>query len=116
MPLKMPGRLRNYATRCNSVPECAAQIPLEFSGTKDWMMRESQLINSWIREGEDRGLLRAKRADLLKVVRRLEDLVPESIRLAIEGTTDLDKLEKWLDAARDAKTMAELRQRMQLES
>ncbi len=56
------------------------------------MMRESQLINSWIREGEDLGRLEMKRDDLLTLVQRLEDPVPESIRLAIEGTTDLDKL------------------------
>ncbi len=49
------------------------------------MMRESNLINSWIREGEDRGLLRMARANLLTLVQRLEDPVPESMaRLLVE--------------------------------
>ena len=69
-----------------------------FHGTKEWLMRESTLINSWIREGEERGELNARRALLLKRARHLEDPVPESIRLAIEGTTDLEKLEQWIAA------------------
>jgi hypothetical protein len=86
-----------------------------FQGTRDWMMRESQLINSWIREGEDLGQLKRSRYVLLILVRRLEDPIPDTIRLAVEGTTDLNKLDEWFKAALDAKTIADLRKQMQLE-
>ncbi len=88
--------------------------------TRDWMARESQLIKSWMKEGGDIAELRTKRAALLKVIKRLENPVPESIRLAIEGTNDLDKLDGWheaaLDAAINAQTLAQLRTVMKLES
>jgi hypothetical protein len=80
------------------------------------MIRESQLINSWIREGEYLCRLEVRRSCLLMLARRLEDPVPESIRLAVEGTTDLDKLHEWFMAGLDAKTIADLRKQMQLDS
>jgi hypothetical protein len=81
------------------------------------MMRESQYIKSWERVGEERGELRTKRADLLKAVQlRLEDPVSESIRMAVEGTNDLSKLETWYDAALTAESIAELRKATKLET
>jgi hypothetical protein len=89
-------------------------------GTEDWMVRESEYIKSWERVGEARAQLQMRRAFLLKVVRQLEDPVPESIRLAVEGTTDPDKLDAWFGAALEtvanAQTIADLRQAMALES
>ena len=42
-----------------------------------WMIRESQTIKGWMREGEERGELRKAQTVLLKAVRvRLEDPVP----------------------------------------
>ncbi len=88
--------------------------------TRDWMARESQYIKGWMKEGGDIAELRTKRAAVLKIIQRLANPVPESIRLAVEGTTDLDKLECWLDAALDAvsgvQTIAHLRTAMKLES
>ena len=85
--------------------------------TEGWMMRESQYIKGWEKVGEDRAELRTKRADLLKLVRRrLEDPVPEAIRLAIEGTNDIQTLERWFDAAIDVTTIAEFRKAMKLPS
>jgi hypothetical protein len=85
--------------------------------TEGWMMRESQYIKSWERVGEQRAELRTQRANLLKAVKlRLEDPVPEPIRLAIEGTNDLSKLETWYDAALTVDTIAELRKEMKLET
>ncbi len=109
-------RRRLYRDSVQVLAELTAWQVNWLQGTRDWMMRESQLINSWIREGKDLGRLESARAFLLSVVRRLEDPVPESIRLAVEGTTDLDKLEHWHNAALDARTIADLRQQMQLES
>ncbi len=109
-------RRRLYRDSVQVLAELTAWQVNWLQGTRDWMMRESQLINSWIREGKDLGRLELARDVLLTFVRRLEDPVPESIRLAIEGTTDLDKLKHWLDAAIAARTIADLRQQMQLES
>jgi hypothetical protein len=109
-------RRRVYRDAAQALAELTVWQVNWLQGTRDWMMRESQLINSWIREGEDRGELKFARSFLFDEVKRLEDPVPESIRLAVEGTTDLNKLKQWLKAALDAKTIAELRQRMQLDS
>jgi hypothetical protein len=82
---------------------------------EDWQMRESQYIKKWESVGEDRGSLRTKRADLLNVVKfRLEDPVPEPIRLAIEGTNDLNTLDRWLQAAATLDTIVEFRKAMNL--
>ncbi len=81
------------------------------------MMRESQYIKSWEKVGEERAELRTKRADLLKAVElRLQDPVPEAIRLAIEGTNDVARLESWFAAALTAQTIADLRKEMKLEA
>lgn len=84
--------------------------------TEGWMLRESQYIKKWELVGEERAELRTKRAFLLKAVKmRLQDPVAESIRLAIEGTNDLSKLEAWYEMALTANTVADLRQQMKLE-
>ncbi len=60
--------------------------------------------------------LLTSRANLLKVVRaRLQDPVPETIRLAVEGTNDLAVLNLWFDAALAVNSLAELRNAMKLE-
>jgi hypothetical protein len=85
--------------------------------TEGWMMRESQYIKSWERVGEERGELHKQRANLLKAIKlRLEDPVPESIRLAVEGTNDMSKLETWYEAALTVATIAELRKAMKVEA
>ena len=79
-------------------------------------MRESQTIKGWMREGEEVGELRKARSSLLKlIVAHLEDPVPEPIRLVIEGTTDVSRLDVWYEAALTAKTVGELRKQMKLE-
>jgi hypothetical protein len=81
-----------------------------------WQMRESQYIKRWEKVGEDRGILQTKRADLQSIVRRLEDPVPQAIRLAIEGTNDVQTLDRWFEAALDCSTIAEFRKAMNLVS
>jgi hypothetical protein len=81
------------------------------------MMRESQYIKSWERVGEQRGELRTHRANLLTAVQlRLQDPVPEPIRLAIEGTNDLSKLDTWFEAALTVPNITELLKAMKLDS
>jgi hypothetical protein len=71
-------------------------------------MQESQVILGWINRGVQKGAVEARRADLLKVVRaRLQDPVPENVRLAVEGTNDPDTLDRWFDAALSAGTLQE---------
>jgi hypothetical protein len=78
-----------------------------------WQMRESQIILGWMAEGELKGILRSKRADLLEVLRvRFQDPVPESLRLAVEGTNDPDILDCWFKAALRVKTLAGFRAAM----
>lgn len=84
-------------------------------GTEDWMARESTYIKSWELVGEQRAELRTKRADLMTAVQvRLQNPVPEAIRLAIEGTTDLGTLESWYRAALTAEKIADFRKEMNL--
>ena len=78
-------------------------------------MRESEYINRWRNEGIDLGVLRTRREDLLDAVKlRLEDPVPETIRLAIQGTNDLDTLIRWYRAALTLDSIADFRKAMNL--
>ena len=96
--------------------ELTPRQPNWLRGMEGWMMRESQTIKGWMREGEELGVLRTKRGDLIELIgAHLEDPVPESIRLAIEGTNDLSRLQLWYRAALHAKNIAELRKQMKLE-
>jgi hypothetical protein len=81
-----------------------------------WQMQESQVIRGWINRGKEQGNVERGRADVLRLIRkRLADPVPEALRLAVEGTNDLVTLERWFDAAIEAKTLADLRAAMKLE-
>lgn len=92
--------------------------PVEWiRATEGWMARESAYIKSWERVGEERGELRNARSSLCAVIEaRFRTTVPEPIRLAIEGTNDLDKLNTWLRAAATAENVADLRKEIKLES
>ena len=57
-----------------------------------WEVRESQYLKSFEAKGEVHG----RRAFLLEGLRlKLGSPVPEPIRLAIEGTNDLNTIERW---------------------
>ncbi|MBY0228534.1 MAG: hypothetical protein K2W96_04560 [Gemmataceae bacterium] len=79
-----------------------------------WMERKSTIIEGWRKDGREEGALHTKRTDVLKVARRLQDPVPDSIRRAIEGTNDVGVLDRWFDAALDAEDIGALRREMQL--
>src|SRR5436309_4229182 len=64
-------------------------------GLEGWEVRESQYLKSF----ENRGEVRARRADMLEVLEfRLGSPAPEPIRLAIEGTNDLETINRWFRA------------------
>jgi hypothetical protein len=74
-------------------------------------MRESQYIKRWQKVGEERGALHTKREDLLEAVKlRLQNPVPDPIRLAIEGTNDLTTLDRWFKAALTSNGITEFRE------
>jgi hypothetical protein len=57
-----------------------------------WEVRESQYLKSF----EARGEVKRARADLLEGLHlKLGGTVPEPVRLAVEGTNDLNTLERW---------------------
>jgi hypothetical protein len=81
-----------------------------------WEMRESTYIKQFELRGREQGVVLDSRAKLFKVIRsRLQDPVPESIRLAVEGTNDPVTLDIWFDVALAVTTVAELRTAMKLE-
>ena len=80
------------------------------------MMRESQTIKSWMREGADIAEVRLMRTVLIELIGvQLENPVSESIQLAIEGTNDVSRLQVWYKAALNANSIGELRKQMKLE-
>jgi hypothetical protein len=73
-----------------------------------WQVQESQVIRGWIDRGKQEGRVENARAVLLDLVRlRLEDPVPEAVRLAVEGTNDEGTLTRWIQAVALANTLAE---------
>jgi hypothetical protein len=75
-----------------------------------WNVRESQIILDWKREGRQEGEVEKARTYLLRLIQgKFENPVSDVLRLAIEGTNDLDTLDRWFDAAVAASTLAEFR-------
>ena len=69
-----------------------------------WEVRESQYLKSF----EARGKVKRARADLLEGLQiRLGSPAPEPIRLAVEGTNDLDALNRWFRALFTVNSWAE---------
>jgi hypothetical protein len=79
-------------------------------------MRESQFVKQWRNEGIMQGSVQTMRLVLRKIARRLEDPIPDVIRLALEWTGDLQTLDRWFDAALDADSIADLRKIMNIPS
>src|SRR5262245_35047022 len=96
--------------------ELAGRLVNWQNALRGWQMKESQVIKGWMDEGKVIGVVEARRAALLDVIRiQLQDPVPESVRVAIEGTNDPITLDRWLKAALTANTLAEFRAAMPLE-
>lgn len=76
-------------------------------------MKESQTMLGWIRKGQQEGRLETKRADLLRVLRvRFRAEAPSDVQAAIDGTNDLDILDRRLDAAIAASSLSDFRAAM----
>lgn len=85
-------------------------------GTEGWMERTSKYIESWERRGEERAEVRLRRAFLLEVIgTKVQGPVPETIRLAVEGTNDPAILASWVTSALAANTLVEIRRAMKLD-
>lgn len=71
-------------------------------------MKEPQIVLKVKHEGMAEGEVKAHRKDVLAVLQmRLANPVPESVRLAVEGTNDPDTLRRWHLLAVGAKTIQE---------
>jgi hypothetical protein len=74
-----------------------------------WEVRESQYLKSFEAKGEVRG----RRADILEGLQvRLKGTAPEPIRLAIEGTNDLETLNRWFRAMLTVESWDEFQAKM----
>jgi hypothetical protein len=77
-----------------------------------WEVRESQYLKSF----EARGEVKRARADLLEGLSlKMRSGVPEPIRLAIEGTNDLNTLNRWFQALFTANSWDEFQTQMRQE-
>ncbi len=82
-------------------------------GLEGWMVKESQVINGWKREGRVEGSLETAREFLLEAIQlQFKTAVPEDIRLAIEGTNDRDMLHRWFRATMTNNTVEQFRTSM----
>jgi hypothetical protein len=71
-------------------------------------MKESQVIKGWIEKGKMIGIVEARRANVLTVLRaRFPDPVPESVRVAIQEANDPTTLERWFHVALTANSLDE---------
>lgn len=106
-----------YRDRALVFAELAKRLVNWQNALRGWQMKESVVITGWINEGKQVGIVEKARAVLLKVLRvRFQDPVPESVRVAIEGTNDPATLDRWFDAALTANTLAEFRAAMPLDN
>jgi hypothetical protein len=78
-------------------------------GLEGWMERESQTVLNVQKRGAAKAEVETLRATTLEVVEvRLANPVPESIRLAIEGTNDPQTLRRWHRLALTVASVKEL--------
>jgi hypothetical protein len=106
-----------YRDRALVFAELAGRLVNWQNALRGWQMKESQVIKGWMNEGELIGTVKTRRIVLLDVLRiRFQDPVPESVRVAIEGTNDPTTLERWFQTAMTANSLAEFRAAMPLEN
>jgi hypothetical protein len=80
---------------------------------EDWKMRESPYLKSFEDKGKQQGHLEQARTFLLEGLRlKLKSDVPEPIRLAVEGTTAIDTLERWFKVVFEVESWDDFQKRM----
>jgi hypothetical protein len=95
--------------------------PLGKRELEGWNVEQSQQVLEWQAIAEERGLARgraeAKMEALLRVLsERTQEAVPTDVKQAIRATEDFEQLDRWLDAAAEASSMAEFRRLAGLEA
>ena len=90
--------------------------PVWKQALEGWNVEQSAQVLEWQAEAEKRGLARgkaeAKMDALLRVLRtRFPTAVPEDLERVVRETTDLNQLDRWLEAAVKAATLAAFRRR-----
>ncbi|MCI0460136.1 MAG: hypothetical protein L0Z62_24555 [Gemmataceae bacterium] len=103
-----PQRRSLYRNLALVLAELARELVNWQQALEGWQMQESQVILGWMKRGEQKAAVETNRARLLDVLRtRLQDPVPEPVRLAIEGTNDPDILTGWFKTALTVSTLDE---------
>jgi hypothetical protein len=99
-------RRADYAVLALIFAELAGHAPAWRAGLEGWNMVESQVALEWITEGETRGRVATKRADILQALQvRFGPAVPSSVSTAVAVQTDLAVLQRWFDQALTAPTL-----------
>jgi hypothetical protein len=102
-----------YAALALTFAELTKALVAWQQALENWNMQESQTMLGWIRKGQLEGRLASKREDLLRVLRgRFQTEAPSDLRAAVEGTNDLDILDRWIDAAVAAPSLPDFRATM----
>jgi hypothetical protein len=86
----------------------------EFEG---WNVEHSIQVLEWQAAAAKRARTDAKAEDVLRVLRkRTQSAVPADVEQAIRATEDFDQLDRWIDAAAEASSLAEFRRLAGLEA
>jgi hypothetical protein len=107
------GPLRSaYAVLALTLAELTRGLVEWQKALEGWNMRESQTILGFIREGEEKGLLVRARADILRSIQLRFSQIPQDVRVAIDGTNDIDTLNRWFDSSLTTSSIEEFRAAM----
>ena len=84
------------------------------AGLKGYNMKTSAVANEWRAEGRTEGRTEGRaegrQSKVLRLLeRRFGDALPDELRGAVIAEADLERLDRWFDAAIDAKSLAEFR-------
>jgi hypothetical protein len=91
--------------------------PLWKRELEGWNVEQSQQVLEWQAAAAKRARTDAKVEYVLRVLRkRTQEVVPTDVQEAIRATEDFDQLDRWLDAAAEASSLAEFRRLAGLEA
>ncbi len=99
---------RQFGGLAQVFAELARCAPEWKQGLEGWNVGESQVVNEWRAEGDARGSLRTRRADVLRALEiRMKAPPPPEVVKTVESIDSLDELSRWLDAAIAATSLDE---------
>ena len=73
--------------------------------TSSILMWKSEGRAEGLAEGLAMGMLEARREDLLKVLRVKYQMLPQELTALVRGSSDMDRLTRWFEAALAAPTL-----------